>query len=57
MKISFKNIFLAVLPSINFMEKLIKKNSLKLEKINTYSDDYAELYLLGEKIFLVSGTK
>ena len=29
------------LPSINFMEKLIKKNNLKLEKINTYSDDYA----------------
>ena len=29
------------LPSILFIENLIKKNDLKLEKINTYSDDYA----------------
>ena len=30
------------LPSIQFMENLIKKNDLKLEKINTYPDDYAK---------------
>jgi len=30
------------LPSIKFMEKIIKKNDLTLEKINTYSDDYAK---------------
>ena len=29
------------LPSVNLIEKLAKKNDLKLEKINTYSDDYA----------------
>ena len=29
------------LPSISFMENLIKKNNLKLEKINSYSTDYA----------------
>ena len=40
------------LPSINFMEKLIKKNSLKLEKINTYSDDYARTLSTWRKNFL-----
>ena len=40
------------LPSINFMEKLIKKNNLKLEKINTYSDDYARTLSAWRKNFL-----
>ena len=40
------------LPSINFMEKLIKKNSLKLEKINSYSDDYARTLSTWRKNFL-----
>ena len=40
------------LPSINFMEKLIKKNNLKLEKINTYSDDYARTLATWRKNFL-----
>ncbi len=40
------------LPSINFMEKLIKKNNLKLEKINTYSDDYAKTLAFWRKNFL-----
>ena len=40
------------LPSINFMEKLIKKNNLKLEKINTYSDDYAKTLSTWRKNFL-----
>ena len=40
------------LPSINFMEKLIKKNNLKLEKINTYSDDYARTLSTWRKNFL-----
>ena len=40
------------LPSINFMEKLIKKNSLKLEKINSYSDDYARTLSSWRKNFL-----
>jgi len=30
------------LPSLNFMKKLINKNSLSLEKVNSYSDDYAK---------------
>jgi cyclopropane-fatty-acyl-phospholipid synthase len=30
------------LPSINFMESLIKKNQLNLLKINSYPDDYAK---------------
>ena len=40
------------LPSINFMEKLIKKNDLKLEKINTYSDDYARTLATWRENFL-----
>ncbi len=40
------------LPSINFMEKLIKKNNLKLEKLNTYSDDYARTLSTWRKNFL-----
>ena len=40
------------LPSINFMEKLIKKNNLKLEEINTYSDDYARTLSTWRKNFL-----
>jgi len=40
------------LPSIQFMENLIKKNELKLEKINTYSDDYAKTLATWRKNFL-----
>ena len=40
------------LPSINFMEKLIKKNNLKLDKVNTYSDDYARTLASWRKNFL-----
>ncbi len=40
------------LPSINFMEKLIKKNNLRLEKINTYSDDYARTLASWRQNFL-----
>ncbi len=40
------------LPSIQFMENLIKKNGLKLEKINTYSDDYARTLATWRKNFL-----
>ena len=40
------------LPSIEFMENLIKKNNLKLEKINTYSDDYARTLATWRKNFL-----
>jgi len=40
------------LPSIQFMENLIKKNDLKLEKINTYSDDYAKTLATWRKNFL-----
>ncbi len=40
------------LPSINFMEKLIKKNNLELDKINTYSDDYARTLSTWRKNFL-----
>ena len=40
------------LPSLNFMEKLIKKNDLKLEKINAYSDDYAKTLASWRKNFL-----
>ena len=40
------------LPSIEFMENLIKKNDLKLEKINTYSDDYAKTLATWRKNFL-----
>ncbi len=40
------------LPSIKFMENLIKKNDLNLEKINTYSDDYARTLATWRKNFL-----
>ena len=40
------------LPSIQFMENLIKKNGLKLEKINTYSEDYARTLATWRKNFL-----
>ena len=40
------------LPSIQLMENLIKKNDLKLEKINTYSDDYARTLATWRKNFL-----
>ena len=40
------------LPSIQFIENQIKKNELKLEKINTYSDDYARTLATWRKNFL-----
>ena len=40
------------LPSIQFMENLIKKNDLKLEKINPYSNDYARTLATWRKNFL-----
>ncbi len=40
------------LPSIKFMENIIKKNDLKLEKINTYSDDYAKTLATWRENFL-----
>jgi len=45
------------LPSIQFMENLIKKNDLKLEKINTYSDDYAKTLATWRKNFLSAWEK
>jgi len=45
------------LPSIQFMENLIKKNELKLEKINTYSDDYARTLATWRKNFLSAWEK
>ena len=45
------------LPSIQFMENLIKKNDLKLEKINTYSDDYARTLAAWRKNFLCAWEK
>ena len=39
------------LPSIKFMENLIIKNTLNLEKINTYSDDYAKTLATWRKNF------
>ena len=45
------------LPSIQFMENLIKKNDLKLEKINTYSDDYARTLANWRKNFLSAWEK
>ena len=45
------------LPSIEFMENLIKKNDLKLEKINTYSDDYARTLATWRKNFLIAWEK
>ena len=40
------------LPSISFMENLIKKNNLKLEKINSYSTDYARTLAAWRENFL-----
>ena len=40
------------LPSIKFMENIIKKNNLKLEQINTYSDDYAKTLATWRENFL-----
>ena len=40
------------LPSISFMENLIKKNNLKLEKINSYSIDYARTLATWRENFL-----
>jgi len=40
------------LPSIKFIENIIKKNDLKLEKINTYSDDYARTLATWRENFL-----
>ena len=40
------------LPSIKFMGNIIKKNGLKLEKINTYSDDYARTLATWRENFL-----
>ncbi len=40
------------LPSIKFMQNIIKKNELKLEKINTYSDDYAKTLATWRENFL-----
>ena len=45
------------LPSIQFMENLIKKNDLKLEKINTYTDDYARTLATWRKNFLSAWEK
>ena len=45
------------LPSIEFMENLIKKNNLQLEKINTYSDDYARTLATWRKNFLSAWEK
>ena len=45
------------LPSIQFMENLIKKNDLRLEKINTYSDDYARTLATWRKNFLSAWEK
>ena len=45
------------LPSIQFMENLIKKNDLKLEKINSYSDDYARTLATWRKNFLSAWEK
>ena len=40
------------LPSLNFMKHLMIKNKLNLEKINTYSDDYAKTLDTWRKNFL-----
>jgi len=45
------------LPSIKFIENIIKKNDLKLEKINTYSDDYARTLATWRKNFLSAWEK
>ncbi len=45
------------LPSVSFMEKLIKKNDLKLEKINSYPDDYARTLAAWRENFLSAWDK
>ncbi len=40
------------LPSISFIEKLINKNNLKLDKKNTYSEDYAKTLAIWRENFL-----
>ena len=40
------------LPSLNHLKKLTKKNHLVIEKINSYSDDYAKTLLMWKKNFL-----
>ena len=45
------------LPSVSFMEKLIKKNDLKLEKINSYPDDYARTLATWRENFLSAWDK
>jgi len=40
------------LPSIKFMKNIIKNNNLKLEQINTYSDDYARTLATWRENFL-----
>ena len=45
------------LPSIDFIENIIKKNNLKLEKINTYSDDYAKTLANWRENFLEAWEK
>ena len=39
------------LPSVNYIKKLAKKNQLGLEKINSYSDDYAKTLLTWKNNF------
>ena len=39
------------LPSLNHIKKLTKKNQLQLEKINSYSEDYAKTLLDWKKNF------
>ena len=45
------------LPSVSLMEKLIKKNDLKLEKINSYPDDYARTLAAWRENFLSAWDK
>ncbi len=40
------------LPSLNHLKKLTEKNHLVIEKINSYSDDYAQTLLIWKKNFL-----
>ena len=44
------------LPSLNQIKKLTKKNQLQLEKINSYSEDYAKTLSDWKKNFLEPGT-
>ncbi len=40
------------LPSVNLINKLVAKNRLQLQEINTYSDDYAKTLAIWRKNFL-----